>query len=610
MPDGSNTPAAPPSSTTSPLDPFPIDYSRPMKVAVIGAGYTGIIAAVRFPQKVSNLEFVVYEANAGVGGVWYSHRYPGLACDVPSHCYQLSFEPNSNWSSFHPEGPEIQQYLEGVVDKYKLWPYIKLQHRLVHARYDEEAGKWHLKIRRPKYSAHNGTDADGNNANGAAEVEWEEFEDIVDIVLSGMGALCRWDWPKIDGLTSFKGKLIHTAEWETGEGDPKAGWKTTVSSWSDKKIGVIGISSSAAQIVPSLQPIVSKLVNYGRSKTWVVAPFGHDKVQELAKNPRATDYYFTDEDKEAFKDPAIYTKFRKEIEQRMQSGYPLLFRGSPMQQHVRNMATQMMKQKLAKKPEIAEALIPDYPVGCGRPVPDAGYLGALCQDNVDYVSTPIAKVTETGIETVDGNHKELDVIICATGYDLSFDYRLPIIGRNGLDLKDAWGSGASPETYLSLAASSFPNWFQSLGPNGAVPGGSLTLVLEKIVEYVVEVTLKLQRDRYKSIEVKKEAVNAFDRFAQGYFPKTVFSLPFKSFFKANSDPNGKISVIWPGTPLHYVKALKHPRWEDFTYERSVKDNDDSAAWLGDGTTLANMDPNADRAWYIDPENIDFPKVPE
>ncbi|TFK24823.1 FAD/NAD-P-binding domain-containing protein [Coprinopsis marcescibilis] len=581
------------------LDPSSIDEARPMKVIVIGAGYTGIISAIRFPQKVKNLDFVVYEANAGVGGVWYSHRYPGLACDNPAHCYQLTFEPNKNWSSFYPGGPEIQSYLEGVVDKYKLWPYIKLQHKVVRAQYDELTGKWTLKIRRPKVPVQ------GQSEGG---MEFEEFEDTADIVLSAMGALGRWNWPDISGLAEYKGKLIHSAEWETGEGDPLAGWRTTVKSWASKRVAVIGVSSSGTQIVTALQPRVGKLVNYARSKTWMTVLFGHDKMHELAKDPNAMNYQFTDEDKKGFEDPVEYLKFRKSLEQLMQNVYPVLLTDHPMQAHIRKLFTQYMKAKLAAKPEIAESLTPDFPFGIRRPVPDSGFLNAVCQDNVEFEPGRIAKITETGIEAADGKHQEFDAIVCATGYDLSFDYRFPILGRKGRDLKDEW-SGPYPRTYLSIATRGFPNWFQSLGPNGMVPGGSLTLGFERLVDYVVEVTLKLQRDRYKSIEARKEAVDGFDRFADSYFKKTVYGQPYASTYKAGNSPDGRVFVIWPGAPLHLAKALKNPRWEDYSYESTIGDEYENIAWLGDGTTLANMDPNADRAWYVDPENIDFPEVP-
>lgn len=115
--------------------------------------------------------------------------------------------------------------MERLIEKYKLMPYIKLRHELTRAQYNEDTGKWHLKIRRPAL-------------NSTPENEqFEEFEDISDFVLSGAGILSRWDWPKIEGLWDFKGKLIHSAAWET---DESGWWQSSISNWGDKMVGIIG----------------------------------------------------------------------------------------------------------------------------------------------------------------------------------------------------------------------------------------------------------------------------------------------------------------------------------------------------------------------------------
>lgn len=129
---------------------------------------------------------------------------------------------------------------------------------------------------------------------------------------------------------------------------------------------------------------------------------------------------------------------------------------------------------------------------------------------VDFVPSPIKAITPTGIETEDGDHKELDVIVCATGFDTSWRLPFTFIGRNGIDLSDKFAS--HPRTYLSVAVDGFPNWFQALGPNSAVGAGSLLLLMERQVDYAVTATLKLQRERLKSIEVKSEAVDDFDEY--------------------------------------------------------------------------------------------------
>jgi len=92
-----------------------------------------------------------------------------------------------------------------------------------------------------------------------------------------------------------------------------------------------------------------------------------------------------------------------------------------------------------------------------RITPGHGYLEALVQDNVDVRTDPIAKITPTGIEMVDGTHIELDTIVCATGFDTSFRPNFPVIGPSGVDLREAWVD--EPRSYLSVAAAGFPNYF-------------------------------------------------------------------------------------------------------------------------------------------------------
>lgn len=98
--------------------------------------------------------------------------------------------------------------------------YMKLQHELIHAQYNESSGKWHLRLRRPS------SDSSVDN------IQFEEFEDTADVLFTGVGSLSRWKWPEIEGLHDFKGRLVHSGNWDVTEG---------VDNWGDKKVGVIGV---------------------------------------------------------------------------------------------------------------------------------------------------------------------------------------------------------------------------------------------------------------------------------------------------------------------------------------------------------------------------------
>jgi cation diffusion facilitator CzcD-associated flavoprotein CzcO len=122
----------------------PIDERRPMRAIIVGAGISGIICSIRFPQRIDNISFTVYEKNSDVGGTWFENRYPGCACDIPAHSYQLTFEPNKTGSRFYAPAPEILEYWKGVARKYDLYKHIKLEHKVVEARWDDDVGKWQV----------------------------------------------------------------------------------------------------------------------------------------------------------------------------------------------------------------------------------------------------------------------------------------------------------------------------------------------------------------------------------------------------------------------------------------------------------------------------------
>ena len=169
-------------------------------------------------------------------------KHSKLNCSHSSQ-YQYTFFPNTQWSAFYAPGSEILAYLQNVVSTYQLEKYIKLQHEMVGAKWDDAAGKWRVNIKRPKLGA------DGSAGTGG---EMEVFEDTADLLFTGIGALSRWNWPDIEGLKAFKGTLIHSAKWEVpGQSEPVVGspqvrqdWEGDVKDWGNKRVAVIGVVRS------------------------------------------------------------------------------------------------------------------------------------------------------------------------------------------------------------------------------------------------------------------------------------------------------------------------------------------------------------------------------
>jgi cation diffusion facilitator CzcD-associated flavoprotein CzcO len=191
---------------------------RPVRVVCIGAGASGIYTAIRQEQLLQNVSFQIYEKNDDVGGTWLENKYPGCSCDVPAHIYTYSFEPKTDWSMYYAGSDEIQEYFKGVVMKYGVLKYIKFNHLVVAARWNDHTGLWNLEI-----------ETDEGNI----------IKDDCNILLNATGILNAWKWPNIPGLHDFKGKLLHTAKYDR--------------SWDlkGKNVALLGNGSSAIQVVPT-----------------------------------------------------------------------------------------------------------------------------------------------------------------------------------------------------------------------------------------------------------------------------------------------------------------------------------------------------------------------
>ncbi|KAK0730810.1 hypothetical protein B0H67DRAFT_474490 [Lasiosphaeris hirsuta] len=554
----------------------PVENIRPLKVVVIGAGFSGIVAAIRIPEKLRNVDLTVYEKNDGIGGVWYN-GVRGVACDIPSHSYQYSFAPNPNWSNLYAPGSEIRKYLEDVAEKFGATRFIKTSHEVKGCTWDSEKKLWCIQVL--------------NLATG------ETIDDTANVLVTARGQLNEIKWPPIPGLENFKGRKMHSGAW-----DPSC-------DFTNKKIGIVGNGSSAIQIIPSLQRVEgTSLSCFMRSPTWISSSFGDHAMIQLGLDPKATS--FTEEQKKKFvEDPEHFLKFRKVFEDDGNSIHDSTILGSPMQTEFQAYYRTAMEQTLSSRPDLIKTIIPTFAPGCRRLTPGTGFLDSLLQPNVDVIHDGVASIGASSVILTSGREiADLDVLICATGFHVSTAPPFPIIGRDGRTLADRWSP--LPESYLSLAVDGFPNYLMMFGPNSAIGFGSLTKILEAEADYVVRVVRKLQKDDYATIEPKAERVRDFTAFVGEYFANTVYLDKCKSWYRSEGGTGDRIVGLWPGSTLHALEALRSPRWEDFVYESVEPEGGNGLRWLGNGwsTTQTTGDPS----WYINPDEVEIPygKKPE
>ena len=491
------------------LHDSPVENQRPLKVIVIGAGYSGIYLGIRLPERLRNCEVVIYEKNAGVGGTWYAepvrliqtelmlaryeNQYPGAACDIPSHSYQFSFNPRPDWSSLYAPSWEIRDYLQGAAKKYGADRFIKLQHKVVGASWNQEEGKWHVKVEKPDGSV---------------------FEDISDVVVSARGNLNNKQWPDIPDLWDFQGEIMHSAGWNKDY------------DFRNKRIGLIGSGSSAIQIVPKLQAKEGATLNcFIRNRTWISPPLGQATQDRYGLEA----FQFSQDQIEHFKEnPASWNKFRQDIETDGNNIHAVTIRGTEMQKGAQKAFDKGMADRLKKKPHYYEWLRPGFSPGCRRLTPGPGFLEALVEDNVNYIRERIIKIEPNGVVTEDGKLHEIDVLCCATGFYASTAPPFPVTGLDGVTLQDHWQERAT--NYLSLATDKFPNYLMMLGPNGAIGEGSLTMMIESTGDYITKAIRKIQKENIKSMVIKPERVRDFLQYCDTYFKGTVYSEKCSSWY--------------------------------------------------------------------------------
>jgi cation diffusion facilitator CzcD-associated flavoprotein CzcO len=384
----------------------------------------------------------------------------------------------------------------------------------------------------------------------------------------------------------------------------------------NKRIGLIGSGSSAIQIVPSLQRLAGTHVStFVRSKTWISPSFGQSLWDKYGFQVTAIPSELRDR---FANDPEYYHKFRLSVEEDGNGIHAATIKGTELQISAKEIFHKHMQEKLASKPEILEALLPSFSPGCRRLTPGPGYLEALTQPNLAFVTSPITRISESAIHTTDGKTHEIDALVCATGFQTSVPPPFPLTGSNGLSLTKKWE--ARPVTYLSHSVSGFPNMFTMLGPNSLIGTGSLTIMIESVGDYIIKAIRKIQKDNIASMVAKEAREEDFIEVVDAYFEGTVFADECRSWYKHRT--TGKMLALWPGSALHYIEAMRSPRWEDFEYVyvdeldressenglHGVGKNANRLAWLGNGWT-SNQQESKDLAWYLYPDIMDKPVAP-
>ncbi|PYH97344.1 monooxygenase [Aspergillus ellipticus CBS 707.79] len=533
------------------MDPIQTDAihnERHVKIICVGAGASGLCLAYKLQRSFRNYDLTIYEKNPDIAGTWYENRYPGCACDVPSHNYVYSFEPKSNWSSVYAGSSEIREYFQEFASKYKLHQHILTSHQVTEARWVEESGRWEVQV----------TDL----ATGQSVTNW------CHILVHATGYLNKPAWPKLPGLEDFKGIKLHSAEYDEGV------------SLEGKDVLLIGAGSSAVQILPAIQPIVNRAKIFIRSPTWLLpdistkaGKFSQEQIENFVNNPESV------------------LELRQDNERTMNSIFTMYLKDTVLQGQARDLLSSVMKKAFQDR-EMEQKLIPDFSVGCKRVVPSGfRYLKTLKQENIDVVHGGVASVTESGCISDDGQHHEGDIIICATGFDTSYIPRYPILGPQGRNLQTEWAE--SIMGYMGIGISEFPNTFTMLGPYTPVSNGPTMVAIEAQADYICSFIDRYQTEPIHSLALKQDVCAEFKEHVGSFMQKAVWTDNCRNSHN-NHNIGGRIPTTWPGSTLHYLEAMREPRADDW----DIKYKGNRFSWLGGGISQTEWDPTADLAYYI------------
>jgi len=463
------------------------------RVAVIGAGFAGIGAAIRLRQAGEH-DFVVLERADRLGGTWRDNVYPGVRCDVPSHLYSFSFALNPDWHRTYADGGEIWRYLEDTATAHDVLPHVRFGHTVLDASWDE-VGEWVLTTDRGTLRAR--------------------------YLVAATGSLAEPKIPAIPGAGRFAGTVVHSARWDRSH------------QFEGQRVGVIGTGASAIQIVPAIQPAVARLSVFQRTPGWVTP----HPVRTVSRWERRLYRMFPP----AQRLVRAVTYWQREL---------VLVSAFTKYDGLRAALERQVRRHLARQvtdPNLRERLTPDYQLGCKRILPSNDFYPALTRPNVELVTEPIARIEPDGVLTADGELHRLDALVYATGFAVSDNpMGEHVVGRDGYRLAEAL-TGDLP-SYLGTTFPHFPNFFMLSGPNTGTGHTSQVFMIECQVRYLLDALSLLEDCDDPVVEVLESVAEDFSAEVARRMTKTVWASGCSSWYQNEA---GRNIAMWPDyTPVY------------------------------------------------------------
>jgi cation diffusion facilitator CzcD-associated flavoprotein CzcO len=342
-------------------------------VLIVGAGVSGIGAAHHLREQFPDRTFVILDAQDNRGGTWWTHRYPGVRSDSDLFTYGYRFKPWRGPSI--AAGEEILAYLDEVIEEDDLRQSIRYRHRVTAASWSTEDRQWTVDVTR---------DDNGQQLRYTTDFLW---------MCQGYYNHARPYRPEWEGMDRFQGVLVHPQRWP-GDLD-----------LAGKRVVVIGSGATAATLIPAIAEKAEHVTMLQRSPSYFFAP---PTTDELAVTLRALD---------------IPEEWTHEILRRQHIAQTdwlaATAREAPEELHAFLMES--IRPLLPEDFDVDKHFTPRY-----RPwqqriaiVPDGDLFAVLREGSASIVTDTIETFTEHGIRVSSGEEIPADIVVTATGFNLS-----------------------------------------------------------------------------------------------------------------------------------------------------------------------------------------------
>ncbi|KLT40229.1 FAD/NAD(P)-binding domain-containing protein [Cutaneotrichosporon oleaginosum] len=459
--------------------------------------------------------WMIFEKADGVGGTWWTNRYPGCRCDVPAIAYQHSAHLNPAWSETHPERAEIQHYWEALARGEGLWPRIKLRYTAVRAEWDASDAAYYVVMR----------SGDG-----------EEHIYRADVLVNACGMLST---PRagVPGAESFGGRVMHAADWPADlPAEDLRG-----------RVVVVGNGCSGVQIVGALSALPVDVTVVAHTRQWFVpSPRGAPRHSVLHTPSQIARWR---------RWPLLLRLERVRAQWRMDAKFAWYRtrEGAAARKRMEEGIGAWMRAAL---PEYMRDTVPSYSFGARRLIYEDGYFDAL-KRNARFVDGRVERITRGSVVLSDGREIPADTIVLATGYDAAA-VAFPVVGD-----ADATGNYASRTewtVYRGIAMPGIPNFFTVFGNNMYLNHISVSSVLEIQAAYIARIVAAMRDHGVRRLAVTRAAADAYHTWLDERLRLMVW-YEVASFWRAGG--TGRIFTHYPGSVKRLWWENTWPRWDDW-----------------------------------------------